>query len=130
MAAYHVLWTRERSYENVIQVLPYEISNYRMKQISHTISIPSTPLFQSTSPHRQKCKLTIDCTTRIRSLTQLIASFPWTPARCAAYSRLRSIHRVVRVGLWNYILLVAGDGSILVFTACSPCCYTGTVHYR
>jgi hypothetical protein len=32
------------------------------------------------------------------------------------------------VGLWNYILLVAGDGPIPVFTACSLRCYTGTVH--
>jgi hypothetical protein len=58
---------------------------------------------------------------RTRTLAQLIASFPWTPARRAAYSRLKSIHRVVHVGLWNYIQLAAGDGLR---------CYTGTVHYR
>jgi hypothetical protein len=38
--------------------------------------------------HRQKCKSTIDCATRTRAHAQLIASFPWTPARRAAYSRL------------------------------------------
>jgi hypothetical protein len=32
------------------------------------------------------------------------------------------------VGLWNYIRLPARDGPILVFTACSLRCYTGTVH--
>jgi hypothetical protein len=36
--------------------------------------------------HRQKCKSTIDCTTRTRAHAQLIASFSWTPARRAAYS--------------------------------------------
>jgi len=38
--------------------------------------------------HRQKCKSTIDCVTRTPALVQLIASFPWTPARHTAYSRL------------------------------------------
>jgi hypothetical protein len=38
------------------------------------------------------------------------------------------MHRDVRVGLWNYIRPAAGDGPILVFTACSLRCYTGTVH--
>jgi len=80
--------------------------------------------------YQQKCKSTIDCATRTRTLAQRLASFPWTPVCCAAYSRLMSIHRVVRVGLWNYIQLVAGDGPIPVFTACSLRCYTGTVHYR
>jgi len=71
--------------------------------------------------HPEKCKSTIDCAMRTCTLAQLIASFSWTPARRAAYSRLYSIHRVVRVGLWNYIQLAAGDGLS---------CYTGTVHYR
>jgi len=34
----------------------------------------------------------------------------------------------VRVGLWTYIRLAAGDGPIPVVTAWSPRCYTGTVH--
>jgi len=38
--------------------------------------------------HRQKCKSTIGCATRTRAHAQLIASFPWTPARRAAYSHL------------------------------------------
>jgi len=38
--------------------------------------------------HRQKCKLPIRCATRTRAQAQLIASFPWTPARRAAYSQL------------------------------------------
>jgi hypothetical protein len=37
---------------------------------------------------RQKCKSTIDCATRTRAHAQLIASFPWTPARRVAYSHL------------------------------------------
>jgi hypothetical protein len=40
---------------------------------------------------------------------QLIASFPWTPAQRAAYSHLYSIHRDVRVGLWNYVRLASVD---------------------
>jgi hypothetical protein len=75
--------------------------------------------------HRQKCKSTIGCATHTRAHAQIIASFPWTPARRAAYSHLQSIHRDVRVGLWNYIWLLARDGPILVFTVC---CYTSTVH--
>jgi len=75
--------------------------------------------------HRQKCKLTIGCTTRTCAHTQLIASFPWTPAWRTAYSHLLSIHRDVRVGLWNYIRQPARDGPILLFTAC---CDTGNVH--
>ena len=34
----------------------------------------------------------------------------------------------MRVGLWTNIRLVAGDGPIPGFTACSLRCYTGTVH--
>jgi hypothetical protein len=33
------------------------------------------------------------------------------------------------VGLWNYIQLAAGDGPILVFTACSLRSYTSTTEY-
>jgi hypothetical protein len=32
------------------------------------------------------------------------------------------------MGLWNYIRLPTSDGPILVFTACSLRCYTGTIH--
>ena len=38
--------------------------------------------------HRQKCKSSIDSATRTRAHAQLMASFPWTPARRAPYSRL------------------------------------------
>jgi hypothetical protein len=41
-----------------------------------------------TKLHRQMCKSTIGCVTRTRAHAQLIASFPWTPARRAAYSHL------------------------------------------
>ena len=75
--------------------------------------------------HWQKCKSTIGCATRSCPHAQLIASFPWTPAQRAAYSHLLSIHRDVRVGLWNNIWLPARDGPILALTACS---FTGTVH--
>jgi hypothetical protein len=34
----------------------------------------------------------------------------------------------VREGLWNYIRLPARDGPIPVFTTCSHCGYTSTVH--
>jgi hypothetical protein len=34
----------------------------------------------------------------------------------------------MRVGLWNYIRLAAGDGPKPAFTTCSLRCYTGTVH--
>ena len=50
MTAYHVLWPLERSYENVMRVLPYVISNYSLMQISHTACIRSTPFLQSSSP--------------------------------------------------------------------------------
>jgi len=49
MTAYPVLSPLERSYENVMRVLPYVISNCRMIQISHTACIASTPFFQSSS---------------------------------------------------------------------------------
>jgi hypothetical protein len=38
--------------------------------------------------HRQKCKSTIGCAMHTRAHAQRIASFPWTPARHAAYSHL------------------------------------------
>ena len=50
MTAYHVLWPLESSYENVRRGIPYVISNYRMKQISHIGCIASTTFFQSSSP--------------------------------------------------------------------------------
>jgi hypothetical protein len=46
------------------------------------------PLLNLVQVLRQKCKSTIDCATRTRAHAQLIASFPWTPARRAAYSHL------------------------------------------
>jgi len=49
--------------------------------------------------HRQKCKSTIGCATRTRAHTQLIASFPWTPARRAAYSRHS---RSIEMCMWAY----------------------------
>jgi len=49
MNTYLVLWPLERSYVNVMRVLPYLISYYRMMQISHTACIPSTPFFQLSS---------------------------------------------------------------------------------
>jgi len=45
MTAYPVLSPSERSCGNVMQVLPYVISIYRMKQTAHTACIPSTPFF-------------------------------------------------------------------------------------
>jgi len=50
MTAYPVLWPLEWSYENVMWVLPYVISNHRMMPISPTACIPSTPFLQSSSP--------------------------------------------------------------------------------
>jgi len=50
MAAYHVLWRLDKCYGNATQVLPCVISNYRMKQSSHTACVLSTPFFQSSSP--------------------------------------------------------------------------------
>jgi len=50
MTANPVLWPVERSYENVMRVLPYVISNYRMMQFSQSACIRSTPFFQSSSP--------------------------------------------------------------------------------
>jgi hypothetical protein len=38
--------------------------------------------------HRQKCKSNIGCATRTPAQAQLMASFPWTPARRAAYTHL------------------------------------------
>jgi hypothetical protein len=61
----------------------------------------------------QKCKLTMGCATRTSAHVQLIASFPWTPVRRASYSHPQSIHRDVRVGLWNYIRFAAGYGPTL-----------------
>jgi len=46
----------------------------------------------------------------------------------ATYSHLYSIHRDMRVGLWNCIWLPGRDGPILVFTARSLRSCTGTVH--
>jgi len=50
MTAYPVLSPLERSYENVMRVLPYVTSICTMIKISHTACIASTPLFQSSSP--------------------------------------------------------------------------------
>jgi len=50
MTANPVLWPLERSYENVMCILPYVILNYTMMQIAYTACIPSTPFFQSSSP--------------------------------------------------------------------------------
>ena len=72
--------------------------------------------------------MTIRCTTRTCTHQQFVASFPWTIAEQEAYSHLKSIHRDVSVGLWNFIRLLARDGPIPVFTTCSHCCLTGTVH--
>jgi len=53
------------------------------------LSFPHSTLYNQLSLLlRQKCKSTIDCATRTRAHAQLIASFPWTPARRAAYSHL------------------------------------------
>jgi len=72
--------------------------------------------------HRQKCKSTIGCAMHTCVHAQLIASFPWTPTRCVAYSHLSSIHSDMHVGLWNYIRL--GD----LYLSVLPGCYTGIVH--
>jgi len=75
--------------------------------------------------HWQKCKLTMGCATPTRAHVQLIASFPWTPVRRTGYSHPQSIHRDVRVGLWNYIRFAAGYRPIPVVAARSLCCSTG-----
>jgi len=57
MTAYHVQWPVERSSENVMSVLSFVISNFRMKQISHNVCIPSTPFFQLSYPSQSTSPL-------------------------------------------------------------------------
>jgi len=59
---------------------------------------------------------------------QLIARCACTPVRRAVYGHLLLIHREVHICQWNYVWLPASDGPILVYTACSLHCFTGTVH--
>ena len=68
--------------------------------------------------HWHKCKSTIDCSIYRSTHSQHIASFPGTPVQRTACSGLQSIHRDEHVGLWNYLYLAAGDGSIITSLLC------------